>query len=357
MKIKVHSSELNHMMKTVGQCVDTKKVSGNSNVEISHNDNMLTIRATNGTISAKAQTPLMGGDGETFCVDGQMFGNVVRLCSGETEISTDGRNCVIRSVGRTRIPIVDAEVPEAPAIEGDSVTVNAGDFAACYGKVAYAVSTEQTRIQLTGVLVETDGLAMKMVALDGFQLAIENVQCQGDNIRVIIPGAFMRLVASSVTAEDTLHITTDGKRLQVQTDDLLLTCSLLAGEYIDYQKILHQEFKTESLVKVEQVKNALKSSSAINSAQKLIRFVVGPETMQIQSNSEAADFEAEISCDTRGDGLTIAFNSLYITNAMNAISGEEAVMHFNSPMTPVVVKAKDADGTHLLLPVRVFGGQ
>ena len=66
MKIKIHSSELNRMLKTVVQCIDTKIQTKNSNINIIHDNNLLAIRATNGTFSAVMTAPLMGGTGESF---------------------------------------------------------------------------------------------------------------------------------------------------------------------------------------------------------------------------------------------------------------------------------------------------
>ena len=129
MNIKVHSSELNRMMKTISQCVD-EKFDKFSNIEICHENNLLTIRGTNGQFAAVMSTPLLGGDGERFCVDGVMFARVCGMCSGEVSIITEGKVCTIKGAGRTRIPIVEVDVPEFKAIaDGQpTVTVSAKDF-------------------------------------------------------------------------------------------------------------------------------------------------------------------------------------------------------------------------------------
>lgn len=117
MKIKIHSAEINRMMKTISQCIDTRMPSF-SNIEIIHDNNMLSIRGTNGQVNAVVHTPLLGSDGEVFCVDGTMFAKVCAMCSGEIEISTDTKNCIIKGAGRTRLPLMNGSVSQYKTVNG-----------------------------------------------------------------------------------------------------------------------------------------------------------------------------------------------------------------------------------------------
>lgn len=355
MKIKVHSNDLNRMMKVIGQCLDPKHQAF-ANVEIRHDGNQLTVRSTNGSMSARMSTPLLGGDGEAFCVDGGMFQKVCAICSGMIEIITEGKNCIIKGSGRTRLPIVSADIPEIDPIDGQSVTVESGDFSKCYGKVAYAVSSEQTRLILTGICTETDGSTMRMVALDGFQMSIEKTRCEGDAIKVVIPNQLARLIARSVLPGDKLTLKTDGRSIIAETDDMMLKGALLAGEYIDYQKIMPETFGTEVRLKAENVINALKSGSAVNSKQHLIKLNIETENVRFMSNSEQASYEADVACETQGKEMNIAFNERFLMNAMSTIdSGDSTVLCLNSPVSPAVVRDMETGGKRLLLPVRVMG--
>ena len=358
MKIKIHSSELNRMMKIVSQCVD-QRYNNFSNIEICYDNNMLTIHGTNGTIQATMSTPLLGGDGEMFCVDGTMFAKICAMCNGEVEITTDGKNCTIKGAGRTRIPIVQADVPKQSEVEGSIVTIAADDFAKCYGGVSYAVSADQSRIQLTGVLTEVDTTGLRMVALDGFQMSMEVTDCDGDDMKIIIPGNMMKLISQGTVSGDNIEIRTDGKRVEAVTDGMRLVCGLLIGDFPDYRRILPQSFKTECLVKTEELRNALKSGSVINTKQNLVKLDIGPDSIKVMNNSEEADFEADVPCDTQGDPLKIAFNLRYLMNTMAAVSTDEAILLFNSSISPMVVTPKVEEGieagSRLLLPVRTQG--
>ena len=354
MNIKVHSSELNRMMKIVTQCIDPRSAKL-GNIEIRHEDSKLTIRGTNGSFHATVMTPLLGGDGESFCVDGSMFAKVCAMCSGEVGIRTDGKTCTIKGAGRTRLPIVDVEIPGQEPVEGTLTVMAADDFVRCYEGVAYAVAAEQTRIQLTGVLCEFGEYGVKMVSLDGFQMSVDTAKCSGDAMKAIIPGAFMKLISQGTCSGENISIQCSESRIEAYTDSMMISCGKIAGEYPDYNRILPREFKTECMVKTDELRSALKCGSIIASKRNLVKLEIGADSIRVTSNSEEADYDAEVPCETRGDGLQIAFNQKYMMNLVNAVDADEIILQFNSPVTPCVAHGKDRNGVRLLLPVRVAG--
>ena len=353
MYIKIYSSELNRMMKTITQCIDQRDISNKANICITHDNNLLAIRGSNGTFSAVLTTPVLGGTGESFCVDGTMFARVCAMCNGEISIVTDEKTCTVKGVGRTKLPIVNAKIPAIERVNGNTVTVCGEYFTRCYVHVAYAISTDLGRVQLTGVQTESDGQSLKMVALDGFQMAVDETPCEGDSFKVIIPGAFMKLITTGLCSGEDVKITTDGHFVQAETDGMLMRAGLLAGEFPDYTRLIPTDFKTSAKVNVEAVRNALKAGNAVNNKQNLVKLEVTENDITIRNNSEQAEFEAVIACVGRGDALKIAFNDRYLLNTINSFDAEEVALNFNSSVSPMIVNEFDKRGLRLVLPVRV----
>lgn len=360
MRIKIHSAEMNRMMKTLSKCIDPK-LQQYGNIQVIYDNNLLTLRGTNGQFSAVMSTPVMGGDGEGFCVDGETFGKVCALCKGEMEIITEGRVCTIKGAGRTRLPIVDARIPAFAGVEdGQSTVIKAEAFIKAFGGVEHAISDDQgqARIALTGVNVEIGEYGMKMIGLDGFVMAVETAQCSGDIFKMVVPGTFMRLIKDSVVAGEEIKIRSDGTRIQVSTEGMMISCPLLMADFPDYKRILPTEFKTETLVNADLLKTALKNATVVCNTGKLVKFVLDGDVMTVSGNSERADYEAEIPCQTHGENLTIAFNQRYMVETIGSIGTEDVVMQFNSPISPCVVHGKSdepGEGIRLVLPVRVQG--
>lgn len=355
MNIKIHSSELNRMMKTITQCIDTKDISKLGNIEIIHDNNLLTIRGTDGSFAAVMSTPVLGSEGDVFCVDGMMFARVCAMCNGEISIMTDGKHCTIKGAGRTKLPIVDVKIPAYKHVSGNTTEISAEDIARCYSGVSYAVSTDQTRIVLTGIRFDSDAEILQMTAIDGFQMSYDVGSADGDKISAIVPSAFLKLLAQSTVAGEKVTIRTDGKRFEAMTDGMCLSCGLLQGDFPDAEKILPKEFKTECIVEAEALKNALKAGSAVNNKQNLVKLDVGETAIKVMNNSEEAEFEADVECSTHGEPLKIAFNLKYLMNTINSLNAEQIVMKFNGSVGPCIAKAQDTTGVRLVLPVRVVG--
>ena len=357
MNIKIHSSELNRMLKIVSQCIDSR-FPNYSNIEITHSNNMLFLRGSNGTIQATMYTPVLGGDGEQFCVDGSMFAKVCSMCSGEVQIITDGKFCTIKGAGRTRIPLLNTDVPAQAQVAGKEFTVSAGNLAKCFAGVSYAISQDQSRIQLTGVLTEIGQYGMKMAALDGFQMSLEYAQCDGDEMKVIIPGTMMKLIVQGSIDGEEITVRTDGKRIQASTDSMVLACGALAGEFPDYNRILPTDFKTECKVNLNEFRDALKCGSVINTKQNLVKLEISSDSIRITNNSDEADYEATVKCETNGPDLKIAFNQKYLMNSIGALNTDDVILRFNSSVNPCIMQEKTEGvqaGIRLLLPVRTQG--
>lgn len=353
MKIKVNSTELNRMMKIIRTCMDNKNIT-RSNIQITHADGRLQIRATNGTFAGSVYTALPGGDGDSFCIDGSMFAKVIGLCNGEVEISTDDKSCTVKGTGRTRIPIMCVKIPEIMPITGASVEIKADDFKYCYGRVSYAIATDISRLMLTGVYMEKTGNRMQFTALDGFQLAIESMECSGDDINMIVPGGFMEWISGSLASGEKLKLTTNGTRIMAETESMTLCCGLLAGQYADYKRLLPETFQTEIMVKTDKILNAVKSEMIVSTKNSLLKMNVSDEKITVSGNSVDADYEADLPCEMRGEPLDIAFNDKYLMNMLSAIDTEEVLIKFNSPVSPVIIQGKERDGIHLCLPVRLM---
>ena len=359
MKIKLPGSELNRMMKTISQCVDPKR-QDLSNVEITSSADSVMIRATNGQLYAVMTTPVLGCEEEVFCIDGDLFAKVCSMCAGDITIETNGKTCTITGVGRTRIPIVDANIPAFESIKEDTViTIRSQQLSAAYNGVAHAISADPTRIALTGIKAESLNGVLSLTTLDGFRLAYESQmfsEKHGSEINAVIPGTFMKLLCNSTVAGELITLSTDGKRIKAETDGMMIGCTLLSDSFPEVKAIVPKEFATEVLLKADYLRSVLKSNSIVCASNKLVKLIISDDKVTVTGNSEQAEYDADISCNKTGPDLTIAFNQKYLMDTINSITDEEIVMKFNAPSNPCVITTREGSGYRLVLPVRVKGG-
>ena len=257
------------------------------------------------------------------------------------------------------------EYPEMAEVEGGSeVKIPQNKLKEMISRVVFAIATDESRQILTGCLMEVSRDEARLVALDGFRLAIQKVfqpfeMPDGqDVIKAVIPGRVLSELSRILLDEDEFcEMTLDKSRMQAIFGNTRLSTVLLAGEYIDYRKILPPSFRTQAKVDRSQVQDAIDRASlmAREGKNNLIRMSFTDGTLAITSNAELGDVHEELGAILAGDPIDIAFNAKYITDVIRNITDEELCMKFNSNVSPCVVSPQEGDQyLYLILPVRVF---
>lgn len=354
MSVKIQSSEINRMLKVVTQCCNPKD-SNRSNVRIYTEGGGLFMNSSNGQMDVIIGTTCQIDDFDQFCVDAQMLHRICSNCPGDVTIDVSERSCTIKGAGRTKIPVVNAKIPKFATIKGDKVSFKAEDLCKAFSKISFCIASEKLgRPVLTGVRFEVQDNVATIVTIDGFRMSKEFFPCEGDSVRATIPGAFVKLLTSSVSSgEITLTFSNSHVcAVQLTADNtFMLNTVLLAESFPDHKRMLPEKYKTSVLVDTDEMVGALRSSSVVEG--NMIRLSIANDTVRIRSNDGKVDFEALVPCAITGDDLDIAFNQNYITESINSIDADEISIGFSSSVGPCIISEKGSDNVRLVLPVRV----
>jgi len=145
--------------------------------------------------------------------------------------------------------------------------------------------------------------------------------------------------------------------MQCTFGNIRLSSVLLAGEYIDYRRILPGEFKTVAKASRTEVSDAIDRASlmAREGKNNLIKMSFHENSLRVSSNAEMGDVEEELEAVLNGENIDIAFNSKYIVDVIRNVEDEDLYMHFNTSVSPcVVTPISGEEYLYLILPVRVF---
>ncbi len=332
----------------------------NDRVQMTCSDGALVIEYTNAA-SIKEE-------GEVV-LPGKLFTELIRkMPDGMVNISvSDQRTATIRCMkNRSNLAVMNAdEYPEIQLMQtGTSVKIPQNKLRDMISRVVFAIATDESRQILTGSLLEVSRNEARLVALDGFRLAMQKIfqpfeLPEGtDVVKAIIPGKVLNEL-SRILPDDEAFCTMlfDKNRMQCTFGNIRLTSGLLAGEYIDYRRILPSDFKTEARANRISVQDAIDRASlmAREGKNNLIKMSFRDGILKITSNAELGDVEEEMDASLNGDPIDIAFNARYITDIIRNVSDDFLCMKFNSNVSPCVVVPENGDDfIYLILPVRVF---
>lgn len=354
MRIQMSSNDINKMLKIIVQCTNPKDSANKSNVKIYADAGVFSMCSTNGQMSALIEIPVVHGDfSESFCVDAQMLSRICGNCTGDVTIETAEKSCTIKGAGRTKIPIVNAKIPAVKKIDGSSVRMKASDLAKAFNSIAFSIASEKIgRVVLTGVRLDVKDNVATIVTIDGFRMSKESIPCDGDNVSVVIPGAFMKLLTSSVQS-GTIELSMSKSHISASADGILLTTVLLSEAFPDYKMMIPKKFCTSILVDKADMIDVLRSASVATG--NIIRLTTDGSTVKVTSNDQKVDFEAFVPCKRQGDEMHISFNREYLTEIVASIPEDEVSINFSTDTGPCIVSAKASDNIRLVLPLKTLG--
>ena len=304
-------------------------------------------------------------EGETV-VPGRLFSEFVRKLNREQiELSVaDGNQLKIRymqSEGVLQCLNAD-EYPQIKELsEAQTFYMIKNEFKDLVNKVAFSVSTDESRPILKGVLLEIDNVSVTGVALDGYRLAkcVKPVEKTTAMMSAIVPARCITEIARLV--EDT----TDPVKISIQRNYMLvdlvhtkITSRLLDGDFINYKQIIPAAFETTVTVPKEQFESGLERAMLLSRSEKnnLVRFDVKEDVLQLSSNSEAGTITEKIPVKITGMDMSIAFNARYYAELLKFVESEYIVIKLTSPSAPCIVVPTDSpeDFIYLILPVRMM---
>lgn len=295
---------------------------------------------------------------------GKLLCEIVRkLPGGNCTISISDRlQATIRCASiRTTISGFDpVEYPELPMVTGQSFSMPQNILRDMIGRTLFAIAVDESRPILTGCLMEIGRNEMRMIALDGFRLAMrqETVSGPESDVSAVVGGKVLSDIAKILAdTDEEVALCFSPSHVQMNMGATHIVARLLEGEFIRYRQILPQAWQTRVAVRTGELSSAIDRASLIAREGKsnLVCFKIDGDTLTVSSNSENGDMEEKIDVTTEGNDLTIAFNVRYITDVLKAISDDEVFMRFNSNVSPCVVCPTEGDGyLYLVLPVRVF---
>ncbi len=370
MKFSINAQDLLEGLNTVTRALTARPAKQIlEGVLIQASEDRIYLTCSDGSMSIEyTNTAEIVEEGQVV-LPGRLLTELIRKLPGGTVTVTveNNRLATIRCMKtRTNLSIMDAaEYPEIAELrQGTVIRIPQKSFKSMISHVMFAMATDESRQILTGCLLEVSRSEARMVALDGFRLSMQklfqpfDLPAGMEVVKAIIPGKVITELSRILPEDDAFcSLTLDRGRLQCDFSNISVSTVLLAGEYIDYRRIISTDFTTEARANRAAVMDAIDRASlmAREGKNNLVRMSFRKDGLKISSNAEMGDVEEEIDVDLYGEELDIAFNAKYLIDMIRNVDDDTLYMKFKSSVSPCIVSPPSGDAyTYLILPVRVF---
>lgn len=240
------------------------------------------------------------------------------------------------------------------------VVLSAEELVKSIDQVKFAVAKDENRVVLTGALFEFKKEGLNMVTIDGFRMALKRIPMANEFERNIVVtekalSEVQRLVASEQSVEQ-IDLYISDKQVVFQIGNSKLISNLIAGEFINYEKIIPSELKSEFVVDAKEFESAISRSSIIVNEEKskVVKFEVTDDVLRITSDSQSGRANEEIGIKLEGDDITIGFNPKFILESLKVMDSETLTIRMTTSVGPCLIEPTEReDYMYLLLPVRL----
>lgn len=374
MHFRVQTDEMNYGLGMVVRAIAPRPVKqAYDGVMIETDEAGLILTCTDGEISIKARVNAIIDEEGCALLPARLFAEMMRKQpAGEVDVRVDAQmRAAIRSRGsNTSMACMAAEdFPDIRDITAENhVSLPCRRLRDAIGRVQFAVSTDESRKILTGILMEVYPQQTLLVGLDGFRLALQRIAAENAlppiggkaMLHIVVPGKVLSEVSKMLPdSDDNVEIVFNSSHAMYQFGNVKVYATLLTGEFIDYQKILPATWTTEVVVMRSMFSDAIDRCSlmAREGKNNMIYLKMLPEgRMELTANADRGDVHEELEIGIEGNELSIAFNARYLTDIIHNIDGERICMCFNSNVSPCMIKPVEGNEyTFLVLPVRIFG--
>ena len=324
------------------------------------------LKMTASDMDITIETTMEVNDAEEgiIAVPAKLFGDMVRSLPDDEVVFTVSSDTLNIKCRDSNSYIVGFPADDFPVIKNEkenkeSISVNKEMFTEMVRKTSFAVSLDQTKGVITGILFEIKKDHIRMVAIDGVRMAVYTKnEVNEKEANFIISGRLMNEIGkilSDIEDDEKVEIYYDGKAAIFITENIKASVRLIAGEFIKYADLIPKESKIDVVIKRKDLIDAVERASILSEGKNnLIKTSIRGNVLTIASNSEEGGTVEDVLVNKNGDDIDIGFNAKFVKDVLKVIDDEEIVLKMNSSITPCTVTPVSGDTyTYLILPVRI----
>jgi DNA polymerase-3 subunit beta len=338
-----------------------------SNILVEASERGLRLSGTDLDVAVSVEVPAEVESPGALTLPAKRLGEIAReLPPAPVKVAALGEQRATLECGRTRFKLLGLprdEYPAFPAVDFSSPwRVKAGTLHELISRTAFAVSTEESRPILNGVLWQVQAEQLRMVATNGHRLALYEVPAEGVSGAggdFIVPPRALEQVRRVFPPDEEVEIGRGENHLAFRSPVASVSTRLIEGPYPNYDQVIPRDNDRVAIIDRASLVAALRRMAVVASDQThrvklsfsaaLLKF-----TVQTPDVGEGQD---EIAIQYDGDPLDIGFNSSYLLEILRFMPTDEVKFTFKTAerASTIVPEKWAGSGRYLclIMPLRL----
>ncbi len=327
----------------------------------------LELEATDLDVYIRVVLPETGGPEKPIVTPAEKFHAWTKLLSGDdVTLTANGARATVKC-GRARavLPLIAANSwpsSEIYNLKAEGITLTQGVLARALDFAQIAVSKEESRYTLNGVLLQGDGMQLQVVATDGHCLLHYTVPCE-EKMTLLLPARLVKILLPLLTEEDGgVDLAFNDSHMLATIDaetKLYVGSPAMKGSFPNWQAVMPSDKRTDIEVPVAELSQSLERCALLSEDHVCavdLSFEGGELTLH---SASAVHGEADETVTYKGalkHPFKTRVNAEFLHALTRKLTGELAISIPASSDKPLYLKAAPHEGEtlgYVVMPMRI----
>ncbi len=364
MKVAVSRPELANIIGKIQSVVSSKPaIPILANVLIEAKNGVLTISATDLTVSMRAQMEASVSEEGAITLPARRFFQLVReLTIPEIEISASIDEIAYVQAGTSQFRlngINSSEFPSFPDLnQGVHFEMTPDAFKEMLSKSVFAAAREDSRHVLNGVLMMIENSNATFIGTDGKRLARVTTSVDvnpGHKNSYLIPLKAVEEIVKSIDGNETVKVSLMNDKIGIESGSIVMITKLLSGDYPDVERVIPKESNHKLTLHREELMTLLKQVALFTTDKShSVQFSLSPGELTLTATSrEIGDGKVSMPVDYSGETFDIAFNPFFFHDILRHCKDETVKFAITSPHNPGLI-TDSTTANFVIMPMRLL---
>lgn len=249
------------------------------------------------------------------------------------------------------------DFPKLPSYKNqDYITLSQQTLKEMLNMTSFAISHDETRYILNGVLFEIKPQKINLVATDGRRLAFieREVGTKSQKTRKTIVPTKATNELQKTLREGELKIYFGENQITFDLEKTVIITRLIEGEFPRYEHVIPKEQKEKLRIDKDLFLAATRRANLLTSQDsQAIKLDVFKNKMVISKNTpDIGEAREELPTEYKGGDLTVGFNPTYLIDVLKNINVEKVGFELTASDKPGVIRTPD-NFTYVVLPMQL----
>lgn len=321
----------------------------------------------------------------SICLSGKKLGDITGTLPNEPvhlKLDKKGEKVEFRA-GRflSRLAGTNSDqFPEVARVAGEWIKIPASVIYEGLKRTSFAVTEDNKRFTINGILLQIENGELKMVSTDGARLCVFRMMLGvGDNLNLncLIPIKAVRELMKIISDELRVNKESEikikkGSQLEFEIGSKTMTAREITGTFPNWEMVVPKEFEYFAEINVSEFASALTRVGVLaDDMHRRVEMIFYPNKVQLKSESPETGFSTEeVACTFRlleqldsvkesSEGWKIAFNTKYLADffSLHSVKNSEqrVVWKFgkNASQTELKFEGEERLFSYILVPLKV----